>query len=240
MYLRAAKTEAEDAGESTDGMANSVSELRGELLKLTGNKVDIQIDEDTFKSTYQIMKELAGVWDDLTDVTQANILEIIGGKRNANATAALLENFDIAESVIETAANSAGSALAENEKYLDSIAGKISQFKASFEALSATVVNSDFVKFVVDLGTKLINALDFIIDKFGAVGIAIGVTQAAIKLAPWKGLLNTITKIVGGGRMTPLEIRPLYRGGNTERADIVCKAVYSKWLGANCSGKWCA
>ena len=46
MYLRAAKTEAEEAGESTDGMANSVSELRSEILALTGNRVDIQIDED--------------------------------------------------------------------------------------------------------------------------------------------------------------------------------------------------
>lgn len=35
MYLRAAKTEAEEAGESTEGMANSVSELREELLALT-------------------------------------------------------------------------------------------------------------------------------------------------------------------------------------------------------------
>jgi hypothetical protein len=46
MYLRAAKTEAEEAGESTDGMASSVSELRSELLELTGGKLDIQIDED--------------------------------------------------------------------------------------------------------------------------------------------------------------------------------------------------
>ena len=49
MYLRAAKTEAEEAGEGTDGMANSVSELREELLALTGNKVDIQSDDDTLK-----------------------------------------------------------------------------------------------------------------------------------------------------------------------------------------------
>ena len=46
MYLRAAKTEAEEAGESTEGMANSVSELREEILALTGGKVDIMLDED--------------------------------------------------------------------------------------------------------------------------------------------------------------------------------------------------
>lgn len=46
MFLRAAKTEAEEAGESTDGMAKSVSSLRKDILALTGGKVDIQIDED--------------------------------------------------------------------------------------------------------------------------------------------------------------------------------------------------
>lgn len=155
MYLRAAKTEAEEAGESTDGMANSVSELRDELLSLTGGAVDIMIDEDSFKSSYQILKELSLVWDELTDVSQANILEMIGGKRNANAVAAILTNFDIAESVLKDSANATGSALAENEKYLDSIAGKADKFKAAFESLSIEVVDSGFVKFVIDLGTAI-------------------------------------------------------------------------------------
>lgn len=35
MFLRASKVEAEEAGESTEGMANSVSELREQLLALT-------------------------------------------------------------------------------------------------------------------------------------------------------------------------------------------------------------
>lgn len=80
MYLRAAKTEAEEAGESTEGMANSVSELRDEILSLTGGAVDIMLDEDSFKSSYQILKELSQVWQELTDVSQANILEMIGGR----------------------------------------------------------------------------------------------------------------------------------------------------------------
>lgn len=44
MYLRAAKTDLTAMGESTDGCANSVSELRSELKKLTG--VDIMADAD--------------------------------------------------------------------------------------------------------------------------------------------------------------------------------------------------
>lgn len=157
MYLRAAKTEAEEAGESTEGMAESVSELRAELLSLTGGKVDIQLDEDTFKSTYQIIKELSQVWGELTDISQANILEMIGGKRNSNVVAALLTNFEMAEDVVKTSAEAAGSALAENEKYLDSIAGKISVFSATFEEMSTHVFESELVKDVVDLGTALVS-----------------------------------------------------------------------------------
>lgn len=179
MYLRAAKTEAEEAGESTEGMANSVSELREELLTLTNGKVDIQIDENTFKSTYQIMKELADVWGELTDITRANILEQIGGKRNANVVSSLLENFNIAEDVVETAANSAGSALKENEKYLDSINGKIAEFKATFEELSMTLIDSDFVKQVIEFGTGLLNVLNAlakVIDAVGGLNTVLGVT----------------------------------------------------------------
>ena len=174
MYLRAAKTEAEEAGESTDGMASSVSELREQLLSLTGGKVDIMIDEDTFKSSYQIMKELSAVWDEISDISQANILEMIAGKRNANAVSALIQNFDIAEDVIKTAANSTGSALVENEKYLDSIQGKIAEFQAAFEAFSAAILDSELIKFVIEGGTDILNILTAIGEQLGSFPMLIG------------------------------------------------------------------
>lgn len=172
MYLRAAKTEAEDAGESTDGMANSVSELREEILALTGNQVDIQLDENTFKSTYQILKELSEVWSDLSDISQANILEMVGGKRNSNVVAAILENFTIAEEALKTSAESSGSALAENEKVLDSINGKLNIFKAHFEEFANNLISSDLVKDIVDLGTglmKILNDVTKLIDVLGGL-----------------------------------------------------------------------
>ena len=170
MFLRAAKTEAEEAGESTEGMANSVSELRAEILALTGNEVDIQIDENTFKSTYQIMKELSEVWDKLTDVSRANILEMIGGKRNSNVVMSLIENFEVAEEVIASAADAAGSALEENAKHLASIEGAISKFKATFEELSITLIDGEFVEDIVNIGTGLLNILNIVAKVVDALG----------------------------------------------------------------------
>lgn len=201
MYLRAAKTEAEEAGESTEGMANSVSELREELLALTNGKVDIQTDENTFKSTYQIMKELAGVWGELTDITQANILEQIGGKRNANVVSSMLENFNVAEDVVKTAANSAGSALKENEKYLDSINGKIAEFKATFEELSMTLIDSDFVKQVIELGTGLLDVLNVlakVIDKVGGLNTVLMVTVGILATVKANSIVSFISKAITG------------------------------------------
>ena len=152
MYLRAAKTEAEEAGLSTEGMANSVSELREELLALTGNRVDIMANVDTgeYKSTVEILRDLHEVWDTLSDTTRTNITELIGGGvRNANIIASLMQNFGIVEDALATSSQSAGSALAENEKYLDSVAGRVAQLQSSLEALSTTILSSDVLKWAV-------------------------------------------------------------------------------------------
>lgn len=203
MYLRAAKSELESAGESADGCANSVSELRSELKSLTG--VDIMIDNKNFKSTYQILKELSQVWDKLSDVTQANVTEMIGGKRNANAVSAILNNFDVAESSLEAAANSAGTAWEENSVWLDSIQARLSQLDASFQALSQDVLSSDLVKTGVSFLTSIVKLLDQIVNLTGALPLGLGIGAFATQL--------------GEPKMTGFMIVPSNTpGGDTEQA----------------------
>lgn len=160
MYLRAAKTEAESAGVETEGMADSVATLRKSILSLTG--VDIMIDADTFKSTYEIIREIANVWDDLTDTSRSNVLNLLGGKRNANVISSLIQNFDDAGKAMNSAMNSFGSATIENEKYLDSINGKIAVMKASFEEMSSNILSSNLVKAFIVIATALENVVTWL------------------------------------------------------------------------------
>ena len=69
-----AKTELEDAGLETEGMVESTSKLREEILALSG--VDIMKNATEFKSTYQILDELAVKWKDLSDIQQAKYLPV--------------------------------------------------------------------------------------------------------------------------------------------------------------------
>ena len=171
MYLRAAKADAEEAGIETDGMANSVSELRETIKTLTHDKVDIMSDEagTQFKSTTQIMREIAEVYDSLSDVDQAALLKTISGKRLANTTSALIQNWSTVEDVIKSTQNAAGSADAENAKYLDSIQGKLAQFQAQFQSASTSVLDSGFVKGTIDAGSGILGFFNTLIDKAGVI-----------------------------------------------------------------------
>lgn len=160
LRLRGSKTELEEMGEDVSDMATTTSQLQAKLLALTGGQVDIMLDENTFKNSTQILREMAAAWEDMNDIQRASALELMGGKRQANILSALIQNFDTVEKVIETSANSAGSALKENERYLDSIQGKIDQFTNSIQAMWSNFLDADVVKRVVEFGTNLIKIVD--------------------------------------------------------------------------------
>ena len=83
LRLRGTKTELEEAGLETDNMAESTSQLQAKLKALTHGKVDIMIDANNFKNTTQVLREMAGAWEEMTDVERSSALELMGGKRQA-------------------------------------------------------------------------------------------------------------------------------------------------------------
>lgn len=190
MYLRASKTDAEAFGVSVDDMASSVSELRSELKSLTG--VDIMKDAagTEFKSTYQILKEISAVWDKLTDVSKANVTEMLGGKRNSNAVLSVIEQFSIAEKSMEDAANSSNSAMTEQERMMDSIEGRLKQLNASFEKFSNDVMSSDLIKFFVTLATKIVDAADGMVNIAGSIPAITAAISGVLSVMQMSGKLK--------------------------------------------------
>lgn len=207
MRIRGATTEMEQAGLDMEGMASSTAKLREEIMALSG--VDIMIDDNTFKSTYQIIEELAAKWGELSDIQQASITELIAGKRQGNIISAVMENFDIAQEALNSSLESSGSAMEEYNTYLEGIEAKTNQFKAAFEALSLTVINSDFLKWIIESGTDVITVLDNIIDAFDGVGNAllniisiIALFNPAKTLTLLKMIFATIAKFTGITKLT--------------------------------------
>lgn len=68
--------------------------------------------------------------------------------------------------------NSAGSAARENEAYLNSIEGKIKLLTTDLQNMWNNAINSDFLKFLIDVGDQLIK----LVDSFGLIPSLLGAT----------------------------------------------------------------
>ena len=196
MRIRGAKTELEEAGLETDGMVESTAKLRQEILALSG--VDIMLNENEFKSTYQIMEELANKWQDLTDIQQASVTELIAGKRQGNIVSSLMNNFDIAEQALETSLNSAGSAMREHEKWQQSLEAQLLKLQAAWQSLSQSFLSSDFLKVTLDGVIGLVDGVNKLIDTFGVLPTLTTLFAGGKSLISNKGIFKTFNTDLDG------------------------------------------
>lgn len=174
LRVRGAKADLEEMGESTDGLVDSTSKMREEIKSLTG--VDIMLDEDTFKSTAQIIKEIGAVYNQLTDVSQAALLEKIAGKNRASTIEGLLQNYQLIDEVIASAENASGSAIKENEKYKESIQGHLDELTNKWQEVWDSAIDEDAINFFIDLGTMALE----LVDKFGLLQTTIGAVSIGL------------------------------------------------------------
>lgn len=177
--------EMEDLGEETDGLVETTSKLKDTILTLTNNKVNIELDDGSYKSTYQIMKEISDVYSELSDKQQAGLLETIAGKSRSNDIAALISNFSQVENAYNSAMNAEGSARKENEIYMTHIEARTKVLKANLQSLSNSVLNSDIISNTIGGLSNIINLVDKLI---GNVGL----------LPPLLGTINTYLMVSKG------------------------------------------
>lgn len=67
--------------EETEELDDDLVNIKGDVADLTGGKVSIMEDVDTYKSTTQVLREISAVWDELSDKNQAQLLDKLFGKR---------------------------------------------------------------------------------------------------------------------------------------------------------------
>ena len=119
------------------------------------------------KDMYSVMDELALKWDDLSEAEQNALGTAIAGKTQLNAFNALLSNWETARQYVQDYKDglTVGSAERENEKYLDSIAGKWNRIKENMASIGNTLVTSDMVKGALSVLDVTTNAMDKVVQK---------------------------------------------------------------------------
>ena len=181
MRLRGMKGELEELGEESEGVEN-ISQMQGRILNLTHGAVNIFDKQGEFRSTYDILMDIAAVYKDLTSTEQADLLETIAGKNRANDVAAFLSNAKNAEDMVTAAQNAAGSAANENTKYLESMQGRITSLQASLQTLSVSFLNSDFLSGAIGGVNDFVQAITGLINEVGPIPALMGAVGAAMSV----------------------------------------------------------
>lgn len=171
LRIRGMKGELEELGEDVDGNVESISKMQTQILNLTHGKVNIFDDKGNFRDIYDIMRDIASVYDELTDTERASLLETIAGKNRANAVQALISNWDSVEKATKAAYNAAGTASRENDIYMDSLEGRINSLKAVWQTFSNDFLSSSFLKGCVSVVTGIVQGLDKVQNSIGTIGM---------------------------------------------------------------------
>ena len=108
------------------------------------------------KSGYDLLAGLAEKWDTLDNNSQKYIATTIAGTTQLNNFLALMNNFDHAVGATNKALESQGSAMRENDAYMESIQAKLSQLQSTFQDFANNVISSDLAKAVLDLANGLL------------------------------------------------------------------------------------
>lgn len=194
MRIRGYDEETEELSDDLQNIAGDIADL----TKIDGNGgISLFTDEtkETYKSTYQILKEISEIWDQLSDKNQAQLLEKLAGKRGGQVVAGLLSNFKAAEKAINEMSQAAGSADAEMSIIEQSIDYKLNRFQQTWVGIAQNLIDHGDIGKIIDAGTKLSEIIGTITDKLGLLG------TVGLGAGGFFGIKN-----LGRGKMLPLKL----------------------------------
>jgi len=243
MRIRGVSSDLEKAGEETDGMITNTAKLQAKIQGLTG--VNILQDNGAFKDTYTILYELGKAYENLDDLSRASLLELIAGKTRGSAVAAILQNYELLEEAYNDALDAEGSAWKENQKYLDSIQGKIDQFTNAVQTMWNNTLDDSWIKGFVSFGTIIIQTIDKIgllttaLIALGAVSMIKNktgpivflqdltkfATDANAKIANFPKTINTLVQ--GTQRLTSATLEQAVANGSLTTSEAIRQATMS-------------
>ena len=175
--------------EETEAFSEDVAILTGKIADLTktaskpgGISLFEKNDPETYRSTYDILKDISEIWDELTDRNRATLLDALFGKRQAQIGSAILSNFSQAEDAIRKMESSAGSAEREMAKVADSVQYRLNALKETWTGVAQSLFEADDMKAVLAFFQSLSDVVAHLTDTLGLFG-TVGVVGAVLSFS---------------------------------------------------------
>ena len=209
-----------NASKSSRGLIQITTRLSQTLddTSATGNKlreiykelgISLEDSKGQLRSSYDILKDLSKVWNNLSTDQQKYIALTSSGANQINNFTALMSNFSTAIEATETALNSAGSAAQENAKYMEGIAAQLTAIQAQIERL---ILGDGGLEKFLTTTLKLSNGLLTLINNLGglqSIFTIIGTVSLIAIIQNFDKLL-TLSKTMGDNLIKPFKTLASY------------------------------
>lgn len=158
--------------------------------------VDVYNPDGSDRGIITVMSELKDKWDDLTDAQQAKISYDVAATRQTSKFKSMLDAFTDSMSLAEEATTANGNAEANQEKYMESTAGKLQAIKTQMQDFWVNFYNSDTVNGVLEFVHSLTEGFTSLEKTLGPIPALLTAVFAAmtVKNATMAGL-----KFLSGG-----------------------------------------
>lgn len=141
------------------------------LLEKVG--VTVLNSEGKMRDVGVIMEDLMDVWQTLDTTTKNAVATSLAGKYQLSRFEALMNRSDLYDQYKESSENAEGTLDVMNDKYVNSLQGKMNQLQTSFEGVISNVVNTDSFYEILDALTEVVNLFDNLIESIGGAGQAL-------------------------------------------------------------------
>ena len=133
-----------------------------------------------FRAFSDIINDVAKEWSNLNNVEQVAVAQAIGGTHHYSKIMGLFENFDLAIKATTLSLNSQGSAVRENEKYINSITGRIEKLRATWQDFTNSLLSSDVFKGIISFITAIVNGMNTVPGKIALIASSISLLTLGV------------------------------------------------------------
>lgn len=185
--------------ESTEELSSDLENITGDLIDLTKTAehtqgVSIFKDGSTteFKSLVDYFGQINQIWDEMSQKQQNDFLQKAFGKTQAQAGAALIQNYSAVTKSLKVMEEAAGSSDREMDTVRQSITYKLNNLEQTWVGTVQNILDRGDLGTIVDGLTKVSEAIGFLISNLGLLGTA-GNTISGILGAKGLGLKSKFT-----------------------------------------------
>ena len=146
---------------------SEIGEVEGEIVDanaiekaLRSVGVSLRDTSGQFRELDEVFLELSSKWDGLDKNTQRYIATIAAGSRQQSRFIAMMSDYSRTQELVASANTSAGASNKQFEKTMDSLEAKVEKLKNAWHEFTMGIMNSDLVKFGVDVLTKFLEIIN--------------------------------------------------------------------------------